>query len=269
MWQRPAARAMLGVALVVLLASSCALTRRKQLSRGPVDDPLFRYGQQLFLAGDFRSAALAFSDVVVITSSRQLQAEALYWRGLSYIQTGRYEEAQADFLACMQRTNDPDLTAKVWMGLGVAYLAQANFPQASSAFSTALQRYPDHIRRDEALYKLALAHIYNANPQSAVPLLEDLSSNFPDSDFSELARDILAHGITGIAVQLGAFRNENAARTLAADLASRGINARVEPMSRRRVSLYAVRFGFYPSWDEAIRSVETLRSQGMEAIVFP
>ncbi len=269
MSRRPIAAAILGVALVAFLSLSCAPTRTRRKDAAPLDDPLFKYAQQLFLAGDFRGAALAFSDVIVITSSRELQAEALYWRGLSYVKIARYEEAQADFLACMQRTDESDLTAKVWMGLGDAYLMQADFSQASSAFSTALQRYPERIRTDEVLYKLSLAHIRGGSPQKAVPFLDDLSSNFPDSDFADIARDILAHATTGIAAQLGAFRNEKAAKTLAADLGSRGISARVEPMTRRSVSLYAVRSGSCRSWQEALRYVQNFRSQGIEAIVFP
>jgi len=261
---RAKAAALLSIALIAILANSCATP-----DRAPLDSPLLKFGQDRFLAGEFNDAALAFSDLIIITSSPELQNEALYWRALSYIKLTRFHEAEGDMLILIDRTRDPDLMANALRVLGDALLAQGKFPQASEVLSKALARYPNQIPRDEALYKLAITHLRQGNHYQALPYLQDVAANFPNSVFAERAHDAIAHAAASMSVQFGVFRDRTAADVFAQNLRNIGIDARIESITREQKPLFAVRAGAYRDWDEAAGAVAGFHAQNLDAIVFP
>jgi len=176
--------AILCLASIALLAGSCR-TAPKPSPTKPIESPLLRFGQDRFLAGDFNAAALAFGDLIMITSDPDIQNEALYWRALSYIKLTRFQQAETDLLMVVDRTKENKLKANAFRALGDALLAQAKFKLAADILTKALTRHPNDVPRDEVLYKLALAHIRQGNHYEALPYLEDVSANYPDSDFAD------------------------------------------------------------------------------------
>jgi len=259
---------LLFISFAALLATSC-VTRPSRPDERTFDSPLLQFGYDRFLAGEFDDAADAFSALILLTSDPELQNEALYRRALSYIKLARFQDAEADLIAALDRTRSERLKADALRALGDALLAQGKFRLAVDAYSKVLARYPDQVPRDEVLYKLAVAHIRQGNGYEALPYLEDLSANFPDSLFAEIARDIAAHASTGMAVQFAVFSDRTAADVFTQNLRTKGVDPRIEPISREKKPLFAIRAGSYRNWQEATAAVAALRARNINSIVFP
>ena len=259
---------LLTITFAALLASSC-VTQPPRPEKRSFDSPLLQFGYDRFLAGEFDDAADAFSALILLTSDPELQNEALYRRALSYIKLTRFQDAEADLLAVLDRTRRESLKADALRALGDALLAQGKFRLAVDAYSRVLARHPDQVPRDEVLYRLAIAHIRQGNGYEALPYLEDVSAHFPDSLFAEIARDITAHASTGMAVQFAVFSDRTAADVFTQNLRTKGVDPRIEPISRDKKPLFAVRAGNYRNWQEATAAVAGLRARNINSIVFP
>ncbi len=249
--------------------SSCA---GKGIEREPwvlPPDPFLRRGQELFLAGDFQSAAASFSEAVVTSKSSLVRAEALYWRGLSYYRLGNYVQARQDLEWCLREPPEGSLEAAAQAALGHVLMALGDTHSARQHYQEALARGGDRIDLAEVTYSIGLSHQREGDWAQAAPYYRRAADDYASSRFAKYAQEKLGHVGEKFYVQIGAFSDPAKAESLGRDATGKGLNASVRRLARGDRELHCVWVGPFETWDEAVRKAEALKAFSYETYVVP
>ncbi|HRI43437.1 MAG TPA: tetratricopeptide repeat protein [Fimbriimonadaceae bacterium] len=174
-----------------------------------------------------------------------------YDRGIAAFDRGQYEEAIAEFGACIERSRDPGTIrlakfyiCQSWSHLGQAALLSDSFARAFECFEAALEiqpHYPDlHLRAsfacdglgDRARRQAAIERALKINPNYAEALLQRGLMQYEDGEFDEGLASIeqaveTEPGFAGARYDfaLECHRNGDTARALANFAAMTGADA--------------------------------------------
>ncbi len=103
-----------------------------------------------------------------------------------YPDHARVQEAKNLILRCQTRLADHEVY------VGRFYLKKEQFKPAIHRLEKVLQNYPDYYYRDEAYFYLLKAYRESGQPQKAQSLLDKLVKEFPSSEMTEEARELMA-----------------------------------------------------------------------------
>lgn len=113
---------------------------------------------------------------------------------------GDYANAARDLLQRAQRR-----LAEHDYQVGRFYMTKKRYAAAAERFRGVLQNYPEAAEREKVLYHLGEAHVLNKNSAEGALYLDQLVSEYPDGEYADPARRLLAR----IATQDAAATNGN------------------------------------------------------------
>jgi TolA-binding protein len=137
------------------------------------------------------SRAIPYYEYYLAHAERPLRGDA-YFLGLSYFETGKFNEAAAMF---QQAVGEADaLTQNAQLQLGQTYLKLNQKQQAQMAFEAATRHNFDPQVRETAMFNYALlAHQTNFSVFSeSITLFENFLREYPNSTYTNQVNDILA-----------------------------------------------------------------------------
>jgi len=127
------------------------------------------------------------------TESGELSGDpaALYQKAYDLLAAGRVAESQGAFAEFIRRFPQSDLAdnAQYWIGEG--FYSQKAFKEAREAFQGVLDHFPFGNKVPDALYKRALCEGELGDKAAEAKTLRDLVEQYPFSDASVKARDLL------------------------------------------------------------------------------
>lgn len=155
---------------------------RTELSR-VLGNSYYRLGQP--------SSAIPFYEYYLTSIDRPLRGDA-YFLGLSYSETGKFNEAATMFQKAVGEADA--LTQNAQLQLGQTYLKLNHKQQAQMAFEAATRHNFDPQVRETALFNYALlAHQTNFSVFSeSITLFENFLQEYPNSSYTNQVNDILA-----------------------------------------------------------------------------
>ena len=115
----------------------------------------------------------------------------LWSNTLKLIDNSRYSEAAENLRLLILSYPDGAYTGDAYFWLGEIYLVQEMFEDSSEILNTFISKFEAHPRKADALYKLSLVKINLEDPASAVILLQEVISNYPNSGAALLAEQDL------------------------------------------------------------------------------
>ncbi len=217
---------------------------------GPPDHPLLAEAAERYLAGDRDGALARWRAYRAGFGPSPFCADAWYWEGVVLLETGDRAGAERAFRECLRAPRSRWFAAMAECGLGDSLFAADRFDEAVEAYRRALdQRCPD-ARTDYILYRMAVANERAGNWSRGRTCYELLLRDHPRSALSARARERLEHPHPAFFVQVGAFADEESARTLSLQILSKGLPARVVRGSGGEAP-YLVWAGSFGRYDEA------------------
>ena len=135
--------------------------------------------------------AIPYYERYMYTADRPLRGDA-YFMGLSYFETGKYNEALQMFQQAVGESDE--LTQNAQLQLGQTYLRLNQKQQAQMAFEAASRDNFNPEVRETALFNYALlAHETNFSVFSeSITLFENFLREYPNSQYRDQVNDILA-----------------------------------------------------------------------------
>src|SRR5690554_4135011 len=135
--------------------------------------------------------AIPYYERYVYSSERPLRGDA-YFMGLSYFETGKFNEALQMFQHAVGESDE--LTQNAQLQLGQTYLRLNQKQQAQMAFEAASRVNYNSEVRETAMFNYALlAHETNFSVFSeSITLFENFLSEYPNSQHRDQVNDILA-----------------------------------------------------------------------------
>ena len=115
----------------------------------------------------------------------------LWSNSMRLIDNSRYSEAAENLRLLILSYPDGTYTGDAYFWLGEIYLVQEMFEDSSEILNTFISKFEAHPRKADALYKLSLVKINLEDPASAVILLQEVISNYPNSGAALLAEQDL------------------------------------------------------------------------------
>jgi len=137
------------------------------------------------------SRAIPYYEYYITTIDRPLRGDA-YFLGLSYFESGRYNDAVAMFQQAVGESDE--LTQNAQLHLGQTYLRLNQKQPAQMAFEAASRDNFNPQVRETAMFNYALlAHETNFSVFSeSITLFENFLREFPNSQYTDQVNDILA-----------------------------------------------------------------------------
>ena len=153
---------------------------------------LATYQQQL-TAGDQEKALEAvrpdFEKLVKEFSGKPAGRLGQIYYGQILLKAKKPEEAETLFQrAWSEYGSDPALTNIILSGLAQAYL-QAGDKKAATAQFEKIVAGSDTLNKDEALFQLGLLYLESDQAEKSKEMFTQLSENFPNSIYAEMARE--------------------------------------------------------------------------------
>lgn len=232
--------------------------------------PLDTAGQSL-LSQAYRNFEYGQYDTVIDLTGEFLtdypraaeRSEALYLRGLSY----RRSEPANDEAALVDLRRSANLCTQNSAARSMAELAIGHIMferntassqlEAINYYQQALPNLPDTAPKDALLYRLAVASQNLGQWSQADRYLSQCMNEFPESGFAEASR--IRFGARQFRVQLAAYSNLARATAHIDELSQSGITADWTPIQRGSNVLYAVRYGRYSNYAEAMDGLSSIR----------
>ena len=135
--------------------------------------------------------AIPYYERYVVGAEKPLRGDA-YFMGLSYFETGKYNEALRMFQQAIGESDE--LSQNAQLQLGQTYLRLNRKQQAQMAFEAASRDNYNPQVRETAMFNYALlAHETNFSVFSeSISLFENFLQEFPNSQYTDQVNDILA-----------------------------------------------------------------------------
>ncbi|HRP69402.1 MAG TPA: tetratricopeptide repeat protein [Turneriella sp.] len=122
-----------------------------------------------FRQNKFDEAILEFQKYIALGENEPRHADALYFSGLSYFQTGKYAEAINHFERAAHTPNAPAwLKEKALADLARSQNSAGQIADAQKTYKALIEAYPQSSVYDEALYQLVLLAFKTNDEASAI-----------------------------------------------------------------------------------------------------
>jgi len=220
-------------------------------------------------AGRFSSVEELLSPIIREYSGQHGTAVAYYIRGQSRLYAGAPDSARNDFQAGYRLARDAELRAVIDAQLGNLAFETGDYETACTHYGRAAARLPSNPPTDRVLYQHGVALQRLGRFPQARNQYAQLLHAFPLSEYADAARKRRDWPEPYFAIQCGVFTQEPAARTAAADLRARGLNAQSQPDAGPMSQRYVVRVGRYARYADAARELERVRPLVPDAFIVP
>lgn len=196
-------------------------------------------------------------------------AEALYVRGLCYLQTNRRARARADFERALTTSKRPVLTALLRAQLGNLEFDDGRYARASELYAAAERDLPEGPPVDRITYQRGVGLQRAGRFEDARVVLAKMFIDYPSSPYAADARRKSKWKYDYFTVQCGAFTRIATAHETAARLRQKGFDALAVPDDRSGSRLHYVHAGKHPDFASAAAAAESIRSVIPDAFVVP
>ncbi len=254
---------------VLLLVSVCSCEHTPVGTDPRAHATLFRQGQELFLAGNYASAAVAFDRFIATGPSPPKASEATYYKGLAHLALKQFPQAKACFQTVGEESPRAHLRAYAHKALGDTYFAQEDYAKAEMLYRNIVKKNSPDTPNDEVLYKLGVALQRQNEWEYAKLYFRDLYTNYPSSRWRERALKRYEAEERLFSVQLGAFSTRQAADQLSRNLAAHGFPPYTREVKQGAGTLFVVRVGKYKTYPDASSLAKRLQSAGFATLVMP
>ncbi len=258
---RAAALPLLLFAAVALLGCEAGLPRDQQA--------LLNEGRAAYERREYTRAIGQLDRFLEVARQEPQIATALYLRGMSHAQGGRRTQAYTDLKNAVQRGADTDAGWRASVVLGTMYFEEERWAESANAYATGVPRMPDADGKDRALYHWGLACERAGRWSDSREPFSQLARRFPSSQYASAAARRLTQHPDFFAVQCGAFSVASNANNLVDQLRRNNLSAYVRRERRERGEMYVVLVGRYPSFSEARRQLEHVRTYAPKAVIWP
>lgn len=238
--------------------------------------PLSATQEQLLRSAEDSFGRQRYDDAVRDTSrflgevkDRPEAGRALYVRAMSLAKLGRRSEAYDDARKAINTQENPEVVWRAYVVLATLQFEDKQWPSAARSMSAALSRMPASEPADDALFRLGICYERIGQWSDARAQFAELVRRYPSSRLAKDARRRIALNARTFAVQVGAFSGNKNAESLADSLAKRGFAAYVRRESRDTGMMYVVMVGQYSTYEEAERSLTSVRSLIPGAVIWP
>lgn len=247
-----------------LLLAGCVVSSPSE----PPNKHALEKAEELFLLEQYRQAAGHYELYLSENPAAPDRAAVHLQVGKCRLGEGNPAAAVAAFEQALALNPQGPVRWEVIFRSGVAYRLLGNLPAALEAFRAAAAAPPADRGRafldDELRYETAMALFRAGDWKAGQAELEAVS---PRGPFGSKRQARL--GLAAWAVQVGAFTDENLARTQEARLKAFARNGSVRLVAGER-PFWAVMAGPFPRWEDAQREAERLRGKGFtDAFVVP
>jgi tetratricopeptide (TPR) repeat protein len=249
-------RRMAWAAALALAAAGCESTGQR------VNEPLLAKADDLYLQESYSQAAGHYDAFLADNPGYERRAELRARIGRCYLATGRADRAIDSFDRALASQPSPAVRADALFRKGIALRVTGSGAKALEAMRGVPRADLDRagITADEFAYEHALA-LFRAGDWAGGQA--ELARVAPAGPFGARARTRL--GMSGYAVQLGAFAEESQARSAAGR--APGAIVRAAPGAP---PLHLVCLGSHARYEDAQREADRLRTAGFpEAFVIP
>ncbi len=103
---------------------------------------MYNEGQDLFMAGRYEDARMAFSSFLGAYPRHSLSDNALYWIGETYYSVRDYEKALEKFSAVVDKYPEENKTPDALLKVGFSYKEMKRDGEARAALERLVSRYP-------------------------------------------------------------------------------------------------------------------------------
>lgn len=123
--------------------------------------------------------------------------DALYKDGEQFFQSGRYEDAIAQWKKVKESYQSPELTTRAELNIADAYFLNRDYIEAAAAYEDFRKLHPGHERAGYALYRQGVSHYQQVSGidtdqtpvSNALTVLESYVSAYPAGEFIKEARE--------------------------------------------------------------------------------
>ncbi len=178
---REDARLRLGDSYFALKRYSDAVRVYRLAAADQNDYAQYQVGNAYKNAGDFDSAARAFSALLNDFRDSGWREEARFSLGDSYFQAQRYDEAVEAFRALIAESPADPLAPKAQYAIGDAYFNTNNLDAAISAYRVVLERYPRSVFAGDAASSLQFAFVAMDDEERADAFVDSFAVANPGS----------------------------------------------------------------------------------------
>lgn len=135
----------------------------------------------------WKDADLAINDKLLLVEGEKIIKNDgivyFYEKGMSYMHSEKYTEAQKYFLYALPYSKDNYLNQHIIYMLALCYKSNSDFENAVKYYELTLNKYPSGSYNEEALYNLIVIH-KDVDLNKAKDYAEKLVKKFPDSKFN-------------------------------------------------------------------------------------
>lgn len=123
--------------------------------------------------------------------------EVLYRDGEQFFQSGRYEDAIAQWKRVKESYQSPELTTRAELNIADAYFLNRDYIEAAAAYEDFRKMHPGHEKAGYALYRQGLSHYQQISGidtdqtpvKNALTILESYISAYPSGEYLNDARE--------------------------------------------------------------------------------
>lgn len=255
------ARLCIATTLGTLLVCACAAPPKEQPTPVTSTD-VFERAQLAYLDGRFGDAVTLFEKYLREHPHSARVAEAHYWIGRAYLNTGAYTQAESNFGRATRTARQEPWKSLAQMGLADALFMQKRYKDARPLYESVWKSGPSaDIPPDLLLYRIGQCEQRSGRDAQAQEWFDRLRTSYPDSRYVERTPSAVpeprAHYI-----QLGIFSTAAAAQKHADTLRARSIECSIAQEGSRHI----VRTGEFKTLAEAERRVAELKAVGIDAV---
>jgi tetratricopeptide (TPR) repeat protein len=197
-------------------------------------------------------------------------AEAYYFRGSEYLARDNYAKAEQDFNTAHQIGKPAFIKGYALSGLGDVYMEREQFDQAFNYYKKALQSPSKQLGEDRVLYQMGKAAQRSGRWNEADTYFIRVNSEFPASEYAELAREKMSPSDKYFSVQTGAFDTQKPALALQKKLTDAGYqDVFLKEFYRSGKMRLCVRVGKFDTWQKARRMEDRLKADNFDTLIVP
>lgn len=239
--------------------------------RGPYpDDNNFKEAEEDFLVGNYQAALTHYEVFIQTYPNSSYRIDATYRMGLCYLGLGEYDKARETLSKALNIKPSPSLNAQILAAMARACLFKKEYIPAAGYYKKALDVQGNELPLDEIFFNLATALMRSGQWQEGIDYFKRLINQYPDSHFSEAAKERLYLPPNSFVVQLGRFESkENAQQALSELQRDKGIDASLKTLLIDGEEFYFIWAGRFSFWLEAFKKAEEIQAKGIDAIVIP
>lgn len=255
------------------------------VSRPSTDDPAYREGVRLFLAGSHTAAATKLKSFLAKGPGETDAADAHYFLGAIALRQGAAQSAAGHFNTALRAPRNDQVRAGAELGLARSHFLRGDYRQCRAACLDLLRDDRAAPRADEILFLLAEACGRAGISAEARRHYQQVAARFPSSPLAAKARARLAGRGTGMpppapsprptpiggryTVQVAALASAATANQMVARLKRQGFAAQITTITVGARKLHAVRVGPYGAKAAATQAAARLRRAGYKVIIKP